>query len=195
MAGVKVKGLKGLKDMLNPDKMSKVIRNTVNGVATAVRKESIDLAAEAYNIKKSRIRKDSRGKDTTFIKRARAGEDKAVIEYRGGANPKDKDRPGLHHFSPNKSQTNRKRSGPKVRIKRSDALKVVERGFFGIGRLQGQGIFERQEGGREIVRRTGPSTKQMVEDVDVFVKVESEHDKIFREKFNIQMKKLYGKKA
>lgn len=191
MAGVKITGLKGIAKMLNPKKMSKVIRNTVNGAATTIRKESIDLAAETYNIKKGRIRKDSRGRDTTFVKRARAGEDKAIVTYRGGANPKDKDRPGLHHFSSNKSQTNRKQSGPKVRIKRGDALKVVERGFFGVGRLQGMGIFERIEGSRKIVRRTGPSTKQMVEDEDIYTKVKAMHRKIFTEKFNIQMGKQF----
>ena len=193
MAGVKITGLKGVANLLDSKRMSKVIRNTVNGTATLVRKISLDLAGEAYNIKKGRIRKDSRGRDTTFVKRARAGEDKAVVIYRGGANPKDKDRPGLHHFSSNKSQTNRKRSGPKVRIKRGDALKTVERGFFGVGRLQGQGIFQRKEGSRTIIRRTGPSTKQMVEDRDIYTKVESRHGRVFTEKFNVQMAKIFGR--
>lgn len=193
MAGVRITGLKGVATLLDTKKMDKVIRNTVNGTATAVRKISLDLAGETYNIKKGRIKKGPRGRDTTFIKRARAGEDKAVVIYRGGANPKDKDRPGLHHFSSNKSQTNRKRSGPKFRIKRGDAVKTVERGFFGIGRLQGQGIFQRVEGSRKIIRRTGPSTKQMVEDRDIYTKVESRHGRVFTEKFNVQMAKIFGR--
>lgn len=191
MAGVKINGLKDIAKLLDTKRMGKVIRNTVNGTATAVRKLSLDLAGETYNIKKGRVKKDPKGRDTTFIKRARAGEDRATITYRGGANPKDKDRPGLHHFSPNKSQTNRKRSGPKVRIKKGDALLPVERGFFGVGRLRGQGIFQRKEDSLKIVRRTGPSTKQMVEDRDIYSKVEAMHKKLYTEKFNAQMRKIF----
>lgn len=179
-----------------PVKLQRAARNAVNTAATRVRNLGINTAAEVFNIdKKSRMRVDSRGRETSYIQRARQGESVAVVMFKGGDNPKAGDRIGLQHFATDKQERNIKQKGwtPGYKIHSSGPVSHVERGFYGVGKLKGQGIFQRVEGMRKIIRQTGPSTKQMVEDKQVMVVVLSQgasilHDEMIQ-KVEDQLKK------
>lgn len=179
---VSIKGLERFKKTLNPKKLARAERNAVNATATAVAKLGADEAAKEYNLKKARIKKDSKGKELIRKKKARAGEDQASVFF---GRDKKGDRPGLQHFGPNKTMVNRKKS-PKVKIRKRDSLKPVERGFFlkNAGPVRkATGLFQREGDKRNpIERRTGPSTKQMIEDPKVFKKVEASTGKILEKK-------------
>src|SRR3989304_9940173 len=165
--------IKDLKDF--PKAIERAARNAENTTATAVNKEGIKIAPEVYNLTQPRLKKDARGRATSYIKRSSPSSPGAVVTFKGGDNPKAGDRPGLQHFKTDAQERNKKQKGwkPSYKIKRGGQVKQVERGFYGIGRLKGQGLFQRRETGRKIVRRTGPSLKQMVENVDVYGQVES----------------------
>lgn len=169
---VSIKGMEKFKKSLDSRALKRAERNALNTTATKTEKLGVDEAALEFNIKKRRIKKDSKGKKLTRKKRARAGENQASVFF--GINRKG-DRPGLHNFGPNKQLVNRRR-GPRVKVRRTNALAVVPRGFFlkGAGSTgKATGLFTR-EGAKSlpIKRETGPSTKQMVEDPTVLGKLE-----------------------
>ncbi len=179
---INIKGLKELKKTLDPKKLARAERNAVNATATAVAKLGADEAANEYNLKKARIKKDSKGKALIRKKKARAGEDQASVFF--GTDRKG-DRPGLQNFGPNKAMVNKKKS-PKVKVKKRESLKTVDRGFFlkNAGpRRKATGLFQREgEKRNPIARRTGPSTKQMVEDPKVFKHIRDKGGKILEKK-------------
>ena len=175
----KIIGLKEFVKQLDPKKAGRANINALNQTATEYRKTTVNEAANIYNIKKGRIKKDSRERETTFIERARAGNEKAVIEYKGG-------RPGLQHFSPNKQMKNRKKP-PQVKIKKGGSLETVDRGFFAKKSLWQRGGDERYP----IARRTGPSMKQMYEDDSIKGKFERKIGSLFSDKFTVQIKKMF----
>ena len=183
MLDIKIKGLRKFAKLLDPKKVGRATVNALNQTATEYRKITVNEAAKIYNIQKGRIRKDSSGKDTTFIKRARIGREEAEIEYKGK-------RPGLQHFSSNKAMVNKKKS-PKVKIKKGSAAKTVERGFFATAR-GGRGLFQRVgDESYPISRRTGPSMKQMYEDDNVKGKFERKIPSLFGDKFDAAFNKLF----
>jgi len=183
MADIKIKGLRKFAKLLDPKKVERATVNALNQTATEYRKITVNEAAKIFNIPKSRIKKDSRGKDTTFIEKARKGKEKVVIEYRGN-------RPGLHHFSPNKQMINKKKP-PKIRIKKSGKVETIERGFFATAN-ESRGLFEREGKKRyPISRRTGPSMKQMYEDDDIEGKFEKKTTSLFKDKFDVAFDKLF----
>lgn len=179
----------GLDDLLKdlrefPKSISRASRNAENTTATAVRKEGFMVAAEEYNILQSRLKKDSRGRATSYVKRSSPGSPGAVVTFKGGSSPKDGDRPGLQHYKTDKRETNTKQKGwaPSYKIKRSGQTEQVERGFYGIGKLKGQGIFQRRETGRKIVRQTGPSIKQLIESSEVYDKLKGRAETVLMQK-------------
>ncbi len=179
---LEIKGMKELKKTLDPKKLARAERNAVNATATALAKLGADEAANEYNLKKARIKKDSKGRALIRKKKARAGEDQASVFF---GTDKKGDRPGLQHFGPNKAGVNRKKS-PKVKIRKGGSLETVERGFFlkNAGPVRkATGLFQREGDKRNpIARRTGPSTKQMVEDPKVYKKIEDGGGKILAKK-------------
>lgn len=174
---IKITGLDALMTDLKdfPKAMERAARNAENTAATAIRKDGVKTSSEVFNIKQARIKTDSRGRPTSWIKRSSPSQPYAVVSFRGGDSPKDGDRPGLQHFKVDKQERNKKQKGwsPSYKIKHSGQTEQVERGFYGVGKLKGQGIFQRREEGRKIVRRTGPSAKQMVSTPEVYQQVEA----------------------
>lgn len=156
-----------------PKKTLRAKINAENTTATALRKESYTIVSSTYNIKEARLKKDSRGRKTTFVKRSKGTDRGSTITYKGGLTAKYGDRIGAHHFKSDKSTKNKKAKGwmPSIRIKRGGASEQIERGFYGVGSLKGSGIFQRNEHNRKITRRTGPSIKQMMVDKTVQKKV------------------------
>ncbi len=179
---IEIKGMKEFKKTLDPKKLARAERNAVNATATAVAKLGADEAAKEYNLKKARIKKDSKGRALIRKKKARAGEDQASVFF---GTDKKGDRPSLHHFGPNKAMVNKKKS-PKAKIRKGGSLETVKRGFFlkNAGpQRKATGLFQREgEKRNPIVRRTGPSTKQMIEDKRVSKKVETGAGKILEKK-------------
>ncbi len=157
---VEILGAEEMKKFLNPEKIKRGTRNAVNATATETRKESWKKAGSTFNLATKRIKKDSKSKDTTWIKRARRGEAEATVGYRGK-------RPSLHHFSNNKNLQSRtgRRGRPKVKIVRGRPLRLVPRAFTAdrIGKNKNvTGLIQRVGAERyPIKRRTGPSIKQM----------------------------------
>lgn len=183
MLNIKIKGLRKFAKVLDPKKVSRATVNALNQTATEYRKLTVNAAAKIFNIPKGRIRKDSSGKDTTFIAKARKGREKAEIEYKGK-------RPGLQHFSSNKAMINKKKS-PKVKIKKGGSSEIVERGFFATAR-GGRGLFQRAgDKAYPISRRTGPSMKQMYEDDAIKGKFERKVTGLFKDKFDVAFDKLF----
>lgn len=183
MLDIKIKGLRKFAKILDPKKVGRATVNALNQTTTEYRKLTVNEAAKIFNIPKGRIRKDSKGKNTTFIVKARTGKEIAVIEYKG-------QRPGLQHFSSNKQMINRKKP-PKVKIKKSGAAKIVERGFFATAKGS-RGLFQREgEKSYPISRRSGPSMKQMYEDGDIKGKFEKKVPKLFGDKFDVAFDKLF----
>ena len=175
-ASLEILGEKQLKKFLDPKKVMRATRNAVNATATDTRKESFKKAKDIFNLKPARrFKKDRKGKDTTWVKRARQGQVEAVITYRG-------QRPGLQHFSNNRALKEKAvksskgnpikgaRGKPKVKIFKSRSLKPVRNGFFlkdaGTGAWTGRvsGLFRRKgKSSYPIERLTGLSIKQMYE--------------------------------
>lgn len=175
--------LADIKKILEPKKYDRAIKNAVNATATKVRKICYVEATKEYNIKATRLKKDPRGKPTSYIQRANRNKPTAKITFRGGSRPKSGDRPGLSHFAIGQKR-NKKKGSPKIKMRRTGSVEVVERGFYGIGKLKGQGIFQRNKTGRKLTRRTGPSTKQMVEDPKVFSRVQIKSVDILHDAIN-----------
>jgi hypothetical protein len=183
MIDIKVKGLRKFAKLLDPKKVSKVTINALNQTATEYRKQTVNESAKIFNLTKSRIKKDSQGKDTTFIERAKTGKEKAAIEYKGK-------RPGLQHFSSNKAMVNKKKP-PKVKIKKAESTETIERGFFATAKGS-RGLFQREgKKAYPISRRTGPSMKQMYEDDAIKGKFEKKVTGLFTDKFDVQFNKLF----
>lgn len=183
MINIKITGARKFAKLLDPKKVSRATINALNQTATEHRKVTIKAIGGIYNIPLGRIKKDSSGKDTTFIVRARRGNEKAIIEYKGK-------RPGLQNFSPNKQMINRKKP-PKVKIKKSGGFKVIERGFFATAKGS-RGLFERAGDKRyPISRRTGPSVKQMYEDDSIKIKFEKKIPSLFGDKFDVAFDKQF----
>lgn len=143
-AHIELKGvgslLKDLKDF--PRQMAAANRNAVNTTATAVKNLGINEAFKAFHVdKKSRLKTDNRGRDTTRVIRARPGMEYSTVMFFGGTGPKSTDRLGLQHFSLDEYTDNnlmrvlRKQRGwkPSYQIKRGGAVKKVERGFYAAG--------------------------------------------------------------
>ena len=177
---VSIKGLDKFKKSLNPRELKRTERNALNTTATATEKLGVNEAALEYNLKKTRIKKDSKGKKLVRKKRARAGEEQASVFF--GINRKG-DRPGLHNFGPKKVRDLvREKKGPRTKVRRSSSLSRVPHGFIlkGAGpNRKATGLFTREGEKRlPIKRETGPSTKQMVEDPKVFSKLERHTGKI-----------------
>ena len=171
---VSIKGLEKFKKSLNPRELKRAERNALNTTTTATEKLGVNEAALEFNLKKTRIKKDSKGKKLTRKKRARMGEEQASVFF--GINRRG-DRPGLHNFGPKKVRDLiREKKGPRTKVRKSDSLRRVPRGFVlkGAGESgKATGLFTRE--GRKslpIRRETGPSTKQMVEFPSVFRKLE-----------------------
>lgn len=183
MIDIKVKGLRKFAKLLDPKKVSRATINALNQTATEYRKQTVNEAAKIFNIAKGRIKKDSQGKETTFVERARTGKENAAIEYKGK-------RPGLQNFSPNKAMVNKK-NPPKVRIKRGGKVETIEKGFFATANGS-RGLFERAGKKRyPISRRTGPSMKQMYEDDAIKGKFEKKVFGLFKDKFDAAFDKQF----
>jgi hypothetical protein len=183
MLDIKIKGLRKFAKLLDPKKVGRATVNALNQTATEYRKRTVNEAAKIFNLTKGRIRKDSKGKDTTFIEKARRGKETAAIEYKGK-------RPGLQHFSSNKQMINRKKS-PKVKIKKSGASKTIERGFFATAKGS-RGLFQRESNkSYPISRLTGPSMKQMYEDDNIKPKFERKIPRLFGDRFDKAFDKLF----
>ena len=183
MLDIEIKGLRKFAKLLDPKKVSQATVNALNQTATEYRKLTVNEAAKIFNIPKGRLKKDSSGKDTTFIGKARKGKEAAFVEYKGK-------RPGLQHFSSNKEMKNRKKP-PNVKIKKGDAPKTIERGFFATAKGS-RGLFERSGEKRyPISRRTGPSMKQMYEDDAIKGKFERKVTGLFKNKFDAAFDKLF----
>ena len=183
MLDIEIKGLRKFARQLDPKKVGRATVNALNQTATEYRKLTVNEAAKIYNIPKGRLRKDSSGKDTTFIAKARTGKELVVIEYKGK-------RPGLQHFSSNKQMINKKKP-PKVKIKKGGPVKVIEKGFFATAKGS-RGLFERAgDKSYPISRRTGPSMKQMYEDDAIKGKFERKVTGLFKGKFDVAFDKLF----
>ena len=183
MAKIKIEGLEKFAKVLDSKEVGRATVNALNQAVTEYRKLTVNEAAKIFNIPKGRLKKDSSGKDTTFIGKARKGKEAAFIEYKGK-------RPGLQHFSSNKEMKNRKKP-PNVKIKKGDAPKTIERGFFATAKGS-RGLFERSGEKRyPISRRTGPSMKQMYEDDSVQGKFERKITGLFDDKVRAQFNKLF----
>ena len=183
MLDIKIQGLRKFAKLLDPKKVGRATVNALNQTATEYRKITVNEAAKIFNLKKGRIRKDSKGKDTTFILKARKGRETAAIEYKGK-------RPGLQHFSSNKQMINKKKP-PKVKIKKAGATETIERGFFATAKGS-RGLFERAgKKSYPISRRTGPSMKQMYEDKGIKGKFERKVTGLFKDKFDVAFDKLF----
>ena len=161
---IDIKGLKKVRSLIDPRKIKRATKNAVNVTATATRKLSFAEGEKAFNIKQPRLKKDSRGRPTTVILRATQTRDNATIVYK--AIKRDSDRPGLQHYRVDRGMRNKKKPGsnPRTRIRRSGGVEKVPRGFYGVGTLKGQGIFQRKLGTKDIVRRSGPSIRNIIED-------------------------------
>jgi hypothetical protein len=183
MIDIEIKGLRKFAKLLDPRKVSRATINALNQTATEYRKVTVNAAAKLFNLPKARMKKDSHGKATTFVERARKGKEIAAIEYKGR-------RPGLQHFSPNKAMVNKK-NPPKVRIKRGGKVETIERGFFATAN-KSRGLFERESSKRyPISRRTGPSMKQMYEDDAIKGKFEKKVVGLFKDKFDVAFDKQF----
>lgn len=180
-----------------PKAVDRAKKNAENTTATEIRKKSLVIVSRVYNIKSSRIKKDSRGRKTTYVQKVKQSGRGARIEYKGGSSTKAGDRPGLHHFRVGASQKNKKAAGsnPKIKIKKSSNTEVIDRGFYGEGKLKGTGIWQREEGGRSIHRRTGPSMKQMITDRAVIGKVSQIASPIFTKNLSLAVDKQLNKLA
>ncbi|CAG0980965.1 hypothetical protein ANRL2_02435 [Anaerolineae bacterium] len=170
---IKIEGMDDLLKELRefPKELARASRNAENTTATAVNGEGFRIASEEYNITQARLKKDSRGRATSYVKRSSPGSPGAVVTFKGGDGPKAGDRPGLQHFKTDRQERNKTQRGwkPSYQVKRDGSVKQVERGFYGEGKLKGQGIFQRRDdSSRKIVRQTGPSIKQMVESSEVY---------------------------
>src|SRR3972149_26880 len=176
--------LERITQALNPKELQRAVRNATDTSTTAIRKMVIDTAFDKYNINtKARLRKDPKGRDTSWVERTTPQKPFAKIIFRGGTTPKSGDRPGLHHFA-----VGSPKGIPTYKIKRSGGVKTVPNAFYGAGKLKGLGIFERSKtdkisfttrGGKsgmrpKLIRRTGLSTKQMLEDKGAFAKLKTE---------------------
>ena len=198
MIEIRIEGVDKLLAKLNDDvkAIARAMRNAENTTATALRKAALQSVVRIFNIKEARLKKDSRGRDTIFIRRSSPTNPGATITFRGGDSPKSGDRPGLQHFKTDKQERNKKQKGwtPTVQIRRGGSPESIANAFYGVGKLKGQGIFQRQEGLRKIVRRTGPSIKQMVEHSEVLPSVKAQGESIFRQKLIEAIGKQLAKK-
>ena len=193
----KIEGLEELTKELQefPKAIQRATRSAIDTTATAVKNLGIDESYRVYNVEMARLLKDSRGRVTSVVKRTTQTNPTAIVTFKGGDNPKAGDRPGLQHFATNKPPSKRT-SGwkPIYAITRGGTPKTVKRGFFGEGKLKGQGIFQRQEGTKKIVRQTGSSLKQMVMSSAVYPRIEKEGMSILAQKLieavDKQLKKM-----
>ena len=202
---MKVEGKAGVLKMLDPKLVDRAERNAVNATATGVAKFAGKEAAAVYNIKARRIKRTARGKKLIRVKRARAGQSEATIFFGSDA---PGDRPNFRNFTPNRAMVNRP-GGFKYKIKKSDGLEVLPGGFFADVKNNNRIVVQRSEGTRigargrpilkrdiegDITSRTGPSTKQMIEDPIIFEKVKNEartqFDSTFEAKLRDQLVKL-----
>ena len=195
---IEVKGLKELMNKLQafPKAMKKAERSAVDTTATAVKNLAINEATRLYNIKETkRLTKDSRGHDTIYVKRSTQTASIAVVTFKGGSNAKSGDRPGLQHFATNKPPAKRKKGWePTYKIKRSGGSKSIPRGFYGEGKLKGQGIFQRKaDGSNKIVRRTGIGMKQIAESKEVLLRIQNEGQALLKKKMGEAIKKQIEK--
>ena len=187
-ADFKPNQIKRIRSILDVKKVARASRNAINTTATATRKLSLVEGEKEYNIKQARLKKDSQGKPTTFIIRASRTRDHATITYK--AVKRDSDRPGLQHYRVDRGQTNKKKPGsnPRVRIRRSGGTEIVPRAFYGVGKLKGQGIFQRKLTGKKIVRRSGPSIRNIIEDTKVSAVVSRKSIILLRDNFRIKLR-------
>lgn len=194
---IKVEGIDDLLRELRefPKELGRACRNAENTTATAVNKEGFKIASEEYNINQARLKKDSRGRATSYVKRSSPGSPGAVVTFKGGDGPKAGDRPGLQHFKADKQERNKAQKGwkPSYQVKRDGAVKQVERGFYGEGKLKGQGIFQRRDDNRKIVRQTGPSIKQMVESSEVYDQLRGKAETLLMQKMQEAVDKQLAK--
>ena len=87
-----------------------------------------------------------------------------------------------------------KKKSPKVKIRKGGTAETVERGFFQDGKGGARGLFQRTGKNRfPMVRRTGPSMKQMYEDSEVSGKLERKIPGIFNWKFQKTFKGQFGR--
>ena len=197
---IKINGLDKLVAKLKdfPVALKRAIRNATDTTATAVKNIAVKEAERTFNVAKARLTKTSKGSPTIYVKRTTQTEQHATVTFKGGAGAKAGDRPGLQHYATNKPPRKRTKGWkPSYRTRRAGMSEVVERGFYGEGKLKGQGIFERQVGSKKIVRRTGPGIKQIVERREVMSVVKREGEEVFKAKVveavGKQLKKLKGK--
>ena len=181
--------------LLSPSELGRAIRNAINTTATTVKNTAVDRAEGIYNIARARLIKTPAGSPAIYVKRATQSEQQATITFKGGAGAKAGDRPGLQNYATNKPPRKRTKGWkPSYKIRRAGTSIVVERGFYGEGKLKGQGIFERREGSKEIVRRTGPGIKQIVERREVMDVVKREGKEIFKSKIVEAVRKQLEKR-
>lgn len=176
-----------------PKKFARAERSAVNTTATAVNMLASKEASIEYNIKQSRIRK-SGSKKLIRTKKARMGESQASIFF--GA--KTRDRANLGNFSSNRAKKNLK-GGFKYKIRRSASLKKLERGFFADVKHGNRIVVQRDgdtkwKGRGPIIGRTGPSTKQMVDDPKVFRVVKEQTMNILNRKMGEAINKQLAKR-
>jgi hypothetical protein len=179
-----VGSLLAVEDLLDPKHMRRATQNTLNTVVTGYRKDSIHKAYRIFKLRKKRIRQDSQGQ-TTYVTRANRDRMEASINYK----PR---RPGLQNFGTRK--TNPKKGSPKFKIKRSEANKELERGFYADMPKGGFGLWQRKgKGNRPFVRREGPGIKQMYEHKEVRVPLEKELPTIVAMMFDIKARDQLAK--
>jgi hypothetical protein len=183
MLSIKMTGLKGVKALFDPKKMTKVMRSAVDRTATSVGKEGTKIAIKTYNISDKRIKRDSRGNRTVRVKRTREGTSDATVIFQGRA-------PGLQHFGIRKAPGS---NALEFKIEKRGSHRTLHRGFFQTIN-QGRGIWQRKGRDRHpIERRTGPSIVQMYEQSGQAI-VEARIPKWMQEFYDKAFVKQFGAK-
>lgn len=222
---IHVEGLKELMAKLQafPKELKRAEQNAINTTATAVRKEVFKTAGEIYNINPARLKKDDRGRETTYIERASPTKPYALIVLRRGKTSRSGDRPGLQNYMAGLTKWRRAPGNyPRYKILKGGATKEVKDGFLASGArftrtteregaARGFGLWQRVKGtthtytvkkadgsygkrkGERIVRRTGMSIAQMYSRAEAITLLKERGVIILKEKLRQAIEKQLAK--
>jgi hypothetical protein len=187
MISISVEGENAVKEALrgSPKKVNLVLSRAVNRTVTNVKSNISKQVRAEYVIKASDV------KNSLHITKATTSKPYAIVRSAGKKIDLTKFR--ISPKEPNPK--NPPRGGYKVQVKKSEGLKVVDRGFLAYAKGS-LGLFQRIGSSREPIKRLmGPSIPEMINRPKIINYIEEQAGTMLEKRLGHEMERVLGAKA
>ena len=188
MISISVEGENAVKEALrgSPKKVNLVLSRAVNRTVTNVKSNISKQVRAEYVIKKA-----SDVKNSLHITKATTSKPYAIVRSAGGKIDLTKFR-----ISPDEPRPkNPPKHGYKVKIKKSESLKTVPRGFLAYAKGS-IGFFQRIGSSREPIKRLmGPSIPEMINRPEIINYIEEQAGTMLEKRLGHEMERVLGARA